>query len=141
MIDTELDDAKPDWNSNRTLRQFALLCLFIFGVLALSEYFWRKEQGLALIVGVLAGLLGLGVIWPRAIRPVFITAISITMPMGWVISRLLLGILFFAFFTPIGLLFKLIGRDALCRRYEPEQSSYWEPKRNASDVRSYLRQS
>ena len=49
--------------------------------------------------------------------------------------------LFFGLFTPVGLFFKLIGRDALTRRYIPEQGSYWEPKPGAADIRSYLRQS
>src|SRR5262245_53347879 len=142
MIDPELDDSKPDWNSSRTLRQFALLCLVIFSALAASEHFWHKREGAASLFGVLAVLLGLGgLIWPRAIRPVFITAIKVTMPIGWLMSRVLLGILFFVFFTPLALLFKLIGRDALHRRYAPGQQSYWEPKRSATDVKSYLRQS
>jgi hypothetical protein len=142
MIDTEIDDARPDWNSTRTLRQFALLCLLIFGGLALSEYFRHKQQGLALFFGGLAGVLGFGgLIWPRGIRPIFITATTVSLPIGWVMSRLLLGMLFFVFFTPMALLFKLIRRDALCRRYAPEQKSYWEPKPGASDIRSYLRQS
>jgi hypothetical protein len=41
----------------------------------------------------------------------------------------------------VGLFFKLIGRDALSRRFAPGQASYWEPKPRATDVRSYLRQS
>jgi hypothetical protein len=142
MIDPEIDDSKPDWNSSRTLRQFALLCLVIFSALAASEHFWHKRDGAALLFGVLAALLGLGgLIWPGGIRPVFITAIKLTMPIGWVMSRVLLGILFFVFFTPLALVFKLIGRDALRRRYEPGQQSYWEPKPSATDVKSYLRQS
>jgi hypothetical protein len=66
---------------------------------------------------------------------------ALTMPIGWMVSRVLLGVLFFGLFTPVGFFFKLIGRDALCRRYEPQQASYWESKPGATDVRSYLRQS
>jgi hypothetical protein len=63
------------------------------------------------------------------------------MPIGWIVSHLLLGVLFFGLFTPVGLVFKLIGRDALARRYAPERASYWESKPGARDIRSYLRQS
>jgi hypothetical protein len=63
---------------------------------------------------------------------------ALTMPIGLVVSRLLLGVLFFGLFTPVG---QLLGRDALARRYIPEQGSYWEPKPGAADIRSYLRQS
>ena len=63
------------------------------------------------------------------------------MPVGVVVSRVLLGVLFFGLFTPVGLVFKLIGRDALARQYKPEQTSYWEPKPGTTDIRGYLRQS
>ena len=142
MIDTHIDDDAPVSTSNKTLRQFAGLCLLIFGGLAGWEYFGRHQQSLALLFAGLAIVLGCGgLVWPRGIRPVFVTAMALTMPIGWVVSRLLLGVLFYGLFTPVGFVFKLIGRDALTRRYTPERASYWEPKQGATDIRSYLRQS
>ena len=142
MIDTHIDDHAAVSTSNNILRQFAGLCLLIFGGLAGWEYVWRDHQRLALLFAGLALVLGCGgLVWPRGIRPVFVTAMALTMPIGWVISRLLLGVLFFGLFTPVALVFKLIGRDALARRHTPERASYWEPKRGATDIRSYLRQS
>jgi hypothetical protein len=142
MIDPHLDEHAPVSTSHHTLRQFAGLCLLIFGGLAGWEYFGHNQWRLPLIFAGLAAALGLGgLLWPRGIRPVFVTAMALTMPIGWVVSRVVLGVLFFGLFTPVGLFFKLIGRDALCRRYAPEQASYWEPKPGATDVRSYLRQS
>jgi Saxitoxin biosynthesis operon protein SxtJ len=142
MIDPHIDDHAPVSTSHSTLRQFAALCLLIFGGLACWEYFRYNQWRLPLIFAGLAAVLGFGgLVWPRGIRPVFVTAMALTMPIGWVVSRVLLGVLFFGLFTPVGLFFKLIGRDALCRRYAPEQASYWEPKPGATDVRSYLRQS
>jgi hypothetical protein len=142
MIDPYIDDHAPVSTSNSTLRQFAGLCLLIFGGLAVWEYVGRDHQRLALLFAGLAAVLGcVGLAWPRGIRPVFVTAMALTMPIGMVVSRVLLGVLFFGLFTPVGLVFKLIGRDALARQYAPEQASYWESKPGATDVRSYLRQS
>ena len=142
MIDPHIDDHAPVSTSTSTLRQFAGLCLLIFGGLAVWEYVGRDHQRLALLFAGLAAVLGCGgLAWPRGIRPVFMTAMALTMPIGMVVSRVLLGVLFFGLFTPVGLFFKLIGRDALARRYAPEQASYWEPKPGATDIRSYLRQS
>jgi hypothetical protein len=142
MIDPHIDDHAPMSTSNSTLRQFAGLCLLIFGGLAGWEYFGWDHQRLALIFAGLAAVLGLGgLAWPCGIRPLFVTAMALTMPIGWVVSCVLLGVLFFGLFTPVGLFFKLIGRDALARRYAPEQASYWEPKPSGTEVRSYLRQS
>jgi hypothetical protein len=40
-------------------------------------------------------------------------------------SPLVLGALYFLIFTPVALVMRAAGRDALCRRFEPEARSYW----------------
>ena len=45
--------------------------------------------------------------------------------MGRVVSPVVLGVIFFAVFTPVGLLMRAFGRDAMCRRFEPARPSYW----------------
>jgi hypothetical protein len=45
--------------------------------------------------------------------------------MGRVVSPVVLGVIFFAVFTPVGLLMRVFGRDAMCRRFEPARPSYW----------------
>ena len=48
---------------------------------------------------------------------------------GFVNSRILLSIIFYLLFTPIALIIKLIGKDAMSRKvYEKsDQESYWIP--------------
>ena len=142
MIDKQIDHQAPISTSSKTLRQFAGLCLLTFGGVAGWEYAAPDHRRVALLFAGLAIVLGCGgLAWPRGIRPVFVAAMALTMPIGWAVSRILLGALFFGVFTPVGLIFKLLGRDALARRYVLEQATYWEPKPRATDVRSYLRQS
>ncbi|HEX2198849.1 MAG TPA: SxtJ family membrane protein [Burkholderiales bacterium] len=45
--------------------------------------------------------------------------------MGRVVSPIVLGVIFFGVFTPTGVVMRLFGRDAMCRRFEPGASSYW----------------
>ncbi|HXG08244.1 MAG TPA: hypothetical protein VNK04_00480, partial [Gemmataceae bacterium] len=104
MIDPHLDDHASVATTDRTLRQFAGLCLLFFGGLACWEYFGRGHPTAALVLAGLAAVLGLGGwAWPRGIRPVFVTAMALTFPIGWVISRVLLAVLFFGLFTPVAL--------------------------------------
>lgn len=42
-----------------------------------------------------------------------------------VVSPLALGLIYFAVFTPVGLVMRLAGRDALSRRFEPARPTYW----------------
>ena len=91
MIDSYLEDHSSVSTSRSTLWQFAAICLVIFGALALSEYY-KNHQGRAVTFAALAVFLGFGgVAWPRGIRPVFVTAMAISTPIGWVVSHLLLA--------------------------------------------------
>ena len=66
---------------------------------------------------------------------------AITYPIGWVVSHVVLAVLFLGVFTPVAVLFRLIGRDALARRRPPDRATYWLPMPAPDDVRSYFRQS
>ena len=45
--------------------------------------------------------------------------------LGRVVSPLVLGVIYFAVFTPFGLVMRVFGRDALCRRFDAAARSYW----------------
>src|SRR5262245_22242706 len=99
--------------SARTLRQFAGLCLLIFGALAWQAHV-RGQGQLATALGALAFGLGVpGLVWPRCLRPVFIGWMLAVFPVGFVVSQLVLAGLFYGCFTPLALIFRLRGRDAL----------------------------
>jgi hypothetical protein len=141
MIDPEIDESQPRV-TDRTLRQFAGLWLLILGGLAVWHGLLGDNLVVALVLGVLGVAVGvLGLATPRAIRPLFTGLMMLTYPIGWLVSRILLIVLFYGMFAPLAVLFRLIGRDALVRRRRPEGPSYWTAKPGATDVRSYLRQS
>lgn len=124
-----------------TLRQFAALSLAFGAGLSTWEWFGRHRPVFAAVigsVGLAVGLLGLA--RPRAVRPVFVAAMVATFPIGWVLSQLLLAVLYYGVLTPLGLAFRLAGRDALELRRSSERDSYWSPKVTAAHVRQYYRQ-
>jgi hypothetical protein len=45
--------------------------------------------------------------------------------LGRVVSPVVLGAMFFVVFTPVALLMRAFGRDAMYRRFEPAAKSYW----------------
>src|SRR5688572_13187535 len=127
--------------TSKTLRQFGILCLVIFGGWAA----WRFAGGQrGLVTSLLAGasvLLGmLGLLMPNALQPIFTAWMTLAFPLGWAISRLLLAVLYYGLFTPIGLVFRLRNRDVLRIRQKSPAGSYWTAKSRRSDVSDYLRQ-
>lgn len=141
MIDPHVPEASVS-ATNRMLRQFAGVCVLAFGGLAYWQGFVHDHVILALIFAGLALLVGLlGLLKSQAVRPLFTGLMAVTYPIGWLVAHLLLAFLFCGVITPMGLFFRLTGRDALARRHRPHQPTYWLPKSMPSDVRSYFRQS
>ena len=131
----------PFHPSRATLRQFAGLWLVFFGGLALWQGLVRGQTGLATLWAVLALTIGpLGLIRPGWIRPIYVGWMVLAFPIGWTVSQVMLALMFYGLFTPIGLLFRLLGRDALHRTRRPEVESYWTPKPAPAGPKSYFRQ-
>jgi hypothetical protein len=127
--------------NSKTLRWFAGMCLFFFGTLAIWQGLFRGNTELALLLTAVALGVGLtGLVWPQAVRAVYVGWMIAVFPIGWTVSLLLLAILFYGVFTPIGVLFKVLGRDVLCRRSDLGRISYWAIKPAATDPLSYFRQ-
>ena len=77
---------------------------------------------------------------PRWLAPIFTTWMMLIYPIAWLMSNLLLAIVFYGLVTPLGLLFRLLKRDALDRRWHKDQDSYWSDKTMPDDSSRYLRQ-
>ena len=127
--------------TERMLRQFAAIWVVFFGAIAAWQEFHHHRHTVALTLGVLSVTLGpLGVAWPRIIRPVFIGWMVLVYPIGWTVSRVVLGAIFYGLFTPMAWIFRLSGRDELGLKPRPDVSTYWHSKPAATDKARYLRQ-
>lgn len=124
----------------RQLRQFAWIALpgfCLFGWLALrltgSESWALGLAGFGAAVAVVGSFL------PRAVLPLYLTMMALALPIGLVVSELLLRAIYYGAFTPLALLFRAFGRDAL-RLRKPRTDSYWIRRRQRTDPLAYFRQ-
>jgi len=123
----------------RELRQFAGL-LTAFGCGLSTWVYWRGWSAGWLVLFAVATLAGLvGLLLPRALRPLYVGWMVAAFPIGWAISKMVLAVVFIVVFVPIGLLFRLLGRDAL-RVRRPGQPSLWSEHATVSDSARYFRQ-
>lgn len=132
-------DLRP---SPRTLRQFGLICLImlsIIGLLLVRRFGAPISAGIALAaIGLILFLVGQ--ICPKAIWPFYAGLMLAGFPIGWAISHLVMILFFFGVITPVGLVFRLLGRDALHRRPDKDAPSYWTACRRPDSVKRYFRQ-
>jgi len=61
-------------------------------------------------------------------------------PIGWIVSHLLLAIVFYMVVFPVGMLMRLFRYDALKRKFDPDCESYWRKREKNNDPRKYFRQ-
>jgi hypothetical protein len=122
------------------LRQFAGLWLVVFGGLA-AWRLWHGQTGLwtdVLAIGaVVVGVAGLLV--PALVRPIYSGWMIAAFPIGWTISKIVIGLMFYLVFTPVAMVFKLMGRDVL-RLKRGQAASYWAKKTDARSGQEYMRQ-
>ncbi len=127
--------------SKGTLRQFGAIWLVFFLLLAAYQGLVRHRPALGLVLALLAVAVGgLGLIAPMAIRVVFVRWTMLVFPVGWVVSRVALALMFFAILTPLAAILRLTRRDPLQRRPPTDQPSLWAPKATHRDLRRYFGQ-
>ncbi|NQS99169.1 MAG: sxtJ [candidate division Zixibacteria bacterium] len=63
---------------------------------------------------------------PILIWPIYKAALFVAHYLGWFNTRLLLGLIFFLMFTPLALIFRLLRKDLLDRKFDKKANSYWQ---------------
>ncbi len=139
---------KIDWNPPaRQLSQFGWISLIGFPAL------WCAWLGIARLAGradpptqLLMVLSGIGLVVfvlsridPRLVKYVFLGLMVITWPIAMTISFTLMALIYYGMFLPVGLVFRLLGRDPLNRRIDRQAESYWVVRDKSRTAASYMR--
>ena len=128
--------------SERHLRQFAGLFLVVFLAIAAWRWSGAGADTWTMVIGALAVVVGAtGLVAPAAVRPIYTGWMVVAFPIGWTVSRLALGAVFFLTVTPLAVLFRVTGRDALRLRPRRDAATFWLAKRQPAAMREYFRQS
>ena len=98
---------------------------------------WTVASGLW-AVGVLAAAM----VWisREGGRQFYVAWMLAALPIGWTISHLVLGVVYYVVLTPIGLILRLTGRDPMQRRFDRSAASYWIERKPDDDPSRHFRQ-
>jgi hypothetical protein len=110
----------------RQIRSFARIWLPLFVVALGGMLWWRTGRFTPTVwVWAVGGAISLATLASfQVARLVFVGLVVITYPIGLIVSNLVLGAMFFLVFTPLGILMRLFGRDALALRAR-KRPSHW----------------
>ena len=122
-------------------RKFGLVLALVTFALAFVSI-WRSRDNLVIPLFSLSGLFFvISLVYPAALSPLHWIMLKIAGYMGWINTRIILVLVYYLIFTPVALLFRLLGKDPLRRKFDRSAESYWirrEGKRK--DAAHYERQ-
>ena len=106
------------------LRNFGLIVGGIFGVIGLWPAIVRGDDARLWCLALTVLLIVPAVTAPAALAPTHRVWMAIGAVLGWINTRLILGLVFFVVITPIAFVFRLVGRDPMQRAFEPNATTY-----------------
>ena len=100
----------------------------------------KHRHGAALPVlggGLLLALLSLV---PGIGRWLFVAWMGLGLILGRLTNPILFAIVWLILFIPLGIVFRLLGRDSMKRRFPASEASFWEPHPGSRNVDRYFQQ-
>ncbi len=121
------DELRSLSTTTRDLRKFGLMVGGIFLVLG-GFALWRHKWTAPWLLTPGFILFGLGLVWPRALKLIYIAWMGLAFGLGLIVSSILLTVFFYVVITPIGLIARLAGKDFLSLKMEPNAKSFWQSR-------------
>jgi len=110
--------------TRKELRQFGLVIGAVFTVIGLWPLVFRGEPLRLWAVGVGGLLIAFGGILPSVLAPIHTGWMWVGHILGWINTRILLSIVFYALLTPMGLVFRLMGKDTMRQAFAESSTTY-----------------
>ncbi|MFZ3012109.1 MAG: SxtJ family membrane protein [Nitrospira sp.] len=110
--------------TRKELRQFGLLVGAVFTVIGLWPLVFRGEPLRLWAIGLGGLLIACGGILPQLLAPVHKGWMWVGHILGWINTRILLSIVFYALVTPIGLVFRLMGKGTMRQGFAESSATY-----------------
>ncbi len=110
-------------NQNKQLRSFGLTVGGIFAFIGLWPILRASDpRWWAVVVAILLAFPAL--VFPVSLFWIHKGWMAVGTVLGWVNTRIILGIVFYTIVTPIGLIRSWLGKDPMGRQLQPEFDSY-----------------
>jgi hypothetical protein len=132
-----------NWNPNpKELRKFGIISLIASALISLLLFMLKgigiQWAAIIFVVGLVIFLSSM--VSFKLTRGIYLCLIILTVPIGLVVSFTLMAIFYFLLLTPLGLFFRLIGRDVLGRKFDSTADSYWVIRRPPDSLDRYFHQ-
>jgi len=128
--------------TRKDLNQFGFIWLGFLAFFGVIARFKLGEPTVALVLWVAAVVVPVvGWLIPSVMRAVFLGMSYAAWPIGFVVSHVILALVYYLVFTPVGLAMRIFGYDPMKRRFDEAAPSYWVKRDPVeSEAKRYFRQ-
>ena len=116
-------------HSNKTVKELRKFGFAFTGGLTLlgSLLLWRGKAPGPYVLGAAAVVLTLALLAPAALRPLEKTLATIFRWVTAALTYVILVVTYYLVVTPMGIIMRLLGKDPLHLKREPNRPSFWVP--------------
>ena len=119
-----IEEIKNIKSEKSDLRKFGVT-IGLFLVILAGILFWRGRESfeIFLISGLVLLVLGLTI--PIVLKPIYWIWMVLAVILGWIMTRVILTLLFYMVLTPIGVFGRLSGSRFLDLNWDKSENTYW----------------
>tara|TARA_Y100001958_G_C21037370_1_gene408199 strand:- start:230 stop:640 length:411 start_codon:yes stop_codon:yes gene_type:complete len=132
----EIKNIKTD---KKSIRSFGVTIGIILIAIAITLF--AKNNLFLKSLGIISSVfLILGIIAPIMLKPFYLIWMIFAMILGWIMTRVILSLIFYFIVTPIGIIARLLGEDFLALK-KVSSDSYWNIRDSVEELKqNYTKQ-
>jgi predicted membrane metal-binding protein len=121
-------------------KSFGITFAVVFGLIAAWLY-WRKDLPVWALICTAAAVFFLvaGFLTPALLRPINLVWLKFGLILHKIVNPIVMGLLFFVVFTPMGFIMRLAGKDPLKLKRDAAAPSYWSPREQTSGIEASMK--
>ena len=126
-----LEEIKNIKSEKNDIRNFGLIIGAVL-IAIVMLLFWKEKQSYDILMIVGVGLCVTSLILPVILKPFYFAWMTFGVIMGWIMTRLILSLVFYGIITPIGLFSRLVNKEFLNIKLNKTENTYWNHRRKHS---------
>ena len=117
-------ELKKITGSRRELRNFGIVMGVVGAGIGLLLFY--KDYSASTFFFIASSLFTiLGFLLPMVLRPLYWPWMVFAVILGWVMTRIILTLLFITIITPIGIITRVLGKLSINPKFREDQQTYW----------------
>ena len=134
-----LEEIKDIKSKKSEFQKFGITVGIVLIIISIFLFLREKESFQILLnIGVILSVFG--IVIPVILKPLYWIWMIFATMLGWVMTRVILSLLFYVIIMPIGLIPRLFGKQFLELRWDISRNTYWNYRSDKPEKENYERQ-